>query len=69
MEQGKDEKYYSGNGRISTLDGLSIDFDDWWFNIRGSNTEPLLRVNIEAVNKQLMNKKFREIANLIKKFS
>jgi len=37
-----------GDGRISHLDGLSVEYDDWWFNMRPSNTEPLLRLNLEA---------------------
>ena len=37
-------------GRISHLDGVSVDFDDWHFNVRPSNTEPLLRLNLEALS-------------------
>ena len=40
--------YQSSPHRETTLDGLSLDFEDWRFNLRGSNTEPLLRLNIEA---------------------
>jgi phosphomannomutase len=32
------------------LDGLTVEFDDWWFNLRPSNTEPLLRLNVEAAD-------------------
>jgi phosphomannomutase len=39
-----------GDGRIDHLDGLSVDYDDWWFNVRASNTEPVLRFNIGAVD-------------------
>jgi phosphomannomutase len=40
---------YSQQGaQIDELDGLTVDFDDWWFNLRSSNTEPLLRLNLEA---------------------
>ena len=35
-------------GKIDYLDGITIDFGDWWFNVRKSNTEPLLRLNLEA---------------------
>ena len=35
-------------GQIDYLDGITIDFGDWWFNVRKSNTEPLLRLNLEA---------------------
>ena len=41
-----------GDGRISTLDGISVDYDDWHFNVRPSNTEPLLRLNVESVVSQ-----------------
>jgi len=37
-----------GDGRISRLDGITVEYDDWWFNVRKSNTEPLLRLNLEA---------------------
>ncbi len=36
------------DGEIDELDGLTVNYDDWWFNIRASNTEPLLRLNVEA---------------------
>jgi phosphomannomutase len=36
------------DGRQDRLDGLTVEFDDWWFNVRPSNTEPLLRLNVEA---------------------
>ncbi|MBR9700125.1 phosphomannomutase/phosphoglucomutase, partial [Candidatus Woesearchaeota archaeon] len=41
-------KYKDGN--VSYLDGIKIVFDDWWFNVRPSNTEPLLRLNLEATS-------------------
>jgi len=40
------EKFSSG--RVDLTDGLTVDFDEWWFNLRPSNTEPLLRLNVEA---------------------
>jgi len=48
-------KYH--DGKQSTLDGLSVEFDDWWFSLRSSNTEPLLRLNVEAKTKNLMEEK------------
>jgi phosphomannomutase len=36
------------DGRQDRTDGLTVEFDDWWFNLRPSNTEPLLRLNVEA---------------------
>ena len=49
------------DGQISHLDGLAVDFPDWRFNIRTSNTEPLLRLNLEAKTEDLMRKKLNEI--------
>ena len=58
------EKKYK-KGKISHLDGLRCDFDDWWFNVRPSNTEPFLRLVIEAKTRSLMEKKKREIKESI----
>jgi phosphomannomutase len=57
------ERY--GDGRISHLDGISIDFDDWHFNVRPSNTEPLLRLNLEATSEELMESKRDEVLALL----
>jgi phosphomannomutase len=46
------------DGTISWLDGVSVDHPDWRFNIRSSNTEPLLRLNVEADTPELMKEKF-----------
>ena len=59
------EKHYMG-GKVDHLDGLTIDFQDWWFNIRPSNTEPLLRLNIEANNPQTLKQKKEELLRLIR---
>ncbi|MCS6956615.1 MAG: phosphomannomutase/phosphoglucomutase, partial [Patescibacteria group bacterium] len=45
------------DGKINWLDGISVDYPEWRFNIRTSNTEPLLRLNVEAENFELMQKK------------
>jgi phosphomannomutase len=58
------ERY--AEGRVSHLDGISVDFDDWHFNVRPSNTEPLLRLNLEATNPQLMEEKRDELLSLIR---
>lgn len=58
------EKKYN-NGEIDRLDGLSISFKDFWFNLRPSNTEPLLRLRLEGINKEIANKKAEEIIKLI----
>lgn len=58
------EKY--ADGKIDELDGLSVEYDrDWRFNVRSSNTEPLLRLNVEAKTKELMEQKRDEILKLI----
>jgi len=60
------EKKFS-KGKKTYLDGLRVDFKDWWFNVRPSNTEPLLRLVIEAKTKEILEKKKKEISALIKK--
>ena len=46
-----EERYGAEGGRISHLDGVSVDFDTWHFNVRPSNTEPLVRLNLEALSR------------------
>jgi len=58
------EKKYS-QGKKDYLDGLTVEFPDWWFNIRPSNTEPVIRLVIEAKNKKLLDKKKKEILAVI----
>jgi phosphomannomutase len=58
------ERY--ADGRVSHLDGISVDFDDWHFNVRPSNTEPLLRLNLEATSEELMEEKRDEVLELIR---
>ncbi|HEY9457666.1 MAG TPA: phosphomannomutase CpsG, partial [Gaiella sp.] len=60
------ERYTAAGGRISHLDGISVDFDDWHFNVRPSNTEPLLRLNLEALSEPLMEEKRDEVLELIR---
>ncbi len=56
-----------GDGRISKLDGISVDYDDWHFNVRPSNTEPLLRLNVESVlSQQDMERRRDEVLDLIR---
>ena len=50
-------------GKRSSLDGLSVEYPDWWFNVRASNTEPLLRLNVEARDQQRLR---RELATLLR---
>ena len=59
------EKHYS-DGKIDHLDGLTVDFGKWWFNLRPSNTEPLLRLNVEAASKEMLDRKTAELLKLIR---
>jgi phosphomannomutase len=60
-----EERY--GAGEITTLDGISVDYDDWHFNVRPSNTEPLLRLNLESlVSEQDMERRRDEVLDLIR---
>jgi phosphomannomutase len=54
------------DGRQDRLDGLTVEFDDWWFNVRPSNTEPLLRLNVEARTEELLKEKTAELLALIR---
>jgi phosphomannomutase len=51
---------------IDRLDGITIQAEDWWFNVRPSNTEPLLRLNVEAKSADLLNEKTEEVLRLIR---
>ena len=57
---------YAAEGRISHLDGLSVEAEDWHMNVRPSNTEPLLRLNLEACTEELMEAKRDEVLALIR---
>jgi len=48
------------------MDGIKIEYPDWWFNVRPSNTEPLLRLNLEANSQEMMEEKRNEILKLIR---
>jgi phosphomannomutase len=55
------------DGEVSRLDGISVDYDDWHFNVRPSNTEPLLRLNLESlVSRDHMEQKRDEVLGLIR---
>jgi phosphomannomutase len=53
-------------GRADRTDGLTVEFDDWWFNVRPSNTEPLLRLNVEATTEELLRARTAEVLDLIR---
>ena len=57
------EKY--ADAVITKLDGLSISYPDYWFNVRASNTEPKIRLNLEAITEEIMEKKRDEVLSLI----
>jgi len=56
---------FGKEGRVSHLDGISIDAEDWHMNVRPSNTEPLLRLNLEARSRELMERKRDEVLEVI----
>jgi phosphomannomutase len=57
---------FGGEGKVSHLDGLSVDASDWHMNVRPSNTEPLLRLNLEALSADLMERKRDEVLEVIR---
>lgn len=59
-------KYSPGAIKIDEIDGVSIEYADWRFNLRGSNTEPVIRLNVEAKSKGLMENKRDELLELIR---
>jgi phosphomannomutase len=56
---------FGSEGKVSHLDGISVEADKWHFNVRPSNTEPLLRLNLEALSKDLMEQKRDEVLALM----
>jgi phosphomannomutase len=60
------EERFGPEGQVSHLDGLSVETADWHFNVRPSNTEPLLRLNLEALSQELMERKRDEVLSVIR---
>ncbi len=58
------ERY--GEGEIEYIDGISVSFDDWHFNVRSSNTEPLLRLNLEGRSQETMTARRDEVLGVIR---
>ncbi|MFQ5806461.1 MAG: phosphomannomutase/phosphoglucomutase [Phycisphaerae bacterium] len=58
-----DEKHR--DAEIDHLDGVTVQYENWWFNVRASNTEPLLRLNLEAETEEMVNEKLAELAPLL----
>lgn len=53
------------DGKIDYLDGITVEYDDWWFNVRKSNTQPLLRLNLEATTKDKMESNMKNVISVI----
>ncbi len=60
------EERFAGKGSISYLDGISFECEDYWFNVRASNTEPLVRVNVESGNKDRTQAVVRLLLDLLR---
>lgn len=61
------ERVFNEQGaEIDHLDGLTVGFDDWWFNLRASNTQPLLRLNVEAENQTTLGERTQEVLGLVR---
>jgi len=58
------QKY--SDGKQDYLDGITVEYKDWWFNVRGSNTEPLLRLTLEADTEEILKAKQKELTTFIK---
>jgi phosphomannomutase len=54
-----------GDAKLSELDGLTVEYKDWWFNLRASNTEPLVRLNLEARSREIMERKKEELRKIL----
>ncbi len=61
-----EEKYRAQGAEIDHLDGITVSFPTWWFNVRPSNTEPLLRLNLEADTRDEMERRRDEVLHLIR---
>lgn len=59
-------KYSSAGAQILEIDGLSVVYPNWWFNLRKSETEPYIRLNLEANSQALFDEKRTEVTNLIR---
>ncbi len=60
------QERFGDEGQVSHLDGVSVEAEDWHFNVRPSNTEPLLRLNLEARSEELMERKRDEVLDVIR---
>ena len=53
------------SAKVDYLDGITIDHGDWWFNVRKSNTEPMLRLNLEAKTAEIFHQRLDELKLLL----
>ena len=51
--------------QMDYLDGITIDMGEWWFNVRKSNTEPMLRLNLEAKSPRMLHEKFEDLKRML----
>lgn len=58
--------WYFGDGQISRMDGLTVEYSSWWFNIRPSNTEPVLRLVVEAESKEMLDQRVEQVLKVIR---
>jgi phosphomannomutase len=58
--------YAERGGEIDHLDGVTVGFPDWWFNLRPSNTQPLLRLNVEADDRETLKRATAEVLGLMR---
>ena len=59
------EKHYARRAHLDRLDGISVELEDCWFNVRPSNTEPLLRVRLEARSREALDRRTEEVKRLL----
>lgn len=64
--QAIEDRFRELGAEIDHLDGITVNFPDWWFNLRASNTQPLLRLNVEADSEALLEEKTQEVLSMIR---
>jgi phosphomannomutase len=64
-----ERKYREAGAKIDKLDGVGVEFPDHWFNVRPSNTEPLIRLRLEAVSREVAEEKTEEVVDFLKRFA
>jgi phosphomannomutase len=59
-------RYVAQGAKSDHLDGITVEFPNWWFNLRSSNTQPLLRLNVEADDPETLETKTKEVLQQIR---